>query len=229
MDSDDVKNQHEHKASPAETMTDIDGNLYTSIKIGKQIWAVEDLRTTKLNDGNSITYAPEISVWAGLNSPGYCFYDNDPSTGSIYGALYNWFAVSSGKLAPKGWHVPTDSEWLQLKEYLIRNGYNWDGTKEGNKIAKAMASTSDWAADGNDGTVGNDLSKNNRSGFTALPCGCRNDLGCYLDLHFYDYWWSATEANMFNAYRYYLGFNHSDLSGSSYFKQYGLSVRLVKD
>lgn len=227
MNSEDANNQHE--PSLAVTVTDIDGNQYTSITIGKQIWTIEDLRTTKFNDGEAITHASEVSVWAGLNSPGYCFYNNDASTGIIYGALYNWFAVSSGKLAPKGWHVPTDSEWMQLREFLILNGYNWDGTKDGNKIAKAMASTSKWAADDNDGTVGNDLSINNRSGFTALPSGCRNDLGAYFDLHFYNYWWSATEANTFNAYRYYLGFNHSDLSSSSYFKQYGFSIRLVRD
>jgi uncharacterized protein (TIGR02145 family) len=63
---------------------------------------------------------------------------------SKYGVLYNWFALATGKLAPQGWHVPTDADWDTLHNYLIANGYNWDGTTTGNKIAKSMAAQTDW-------------------------------------------------------------------------------------
>ena len=91
-----------------------------------------------------------------------------------FGALYNWYAVNTLKLAPKGWHVPNDAEWDTLQNYLTTNGYNWDGTTKENKIAKALAARTDWAFSKDSGAIGNDLTKNNRSGFSALPGGSRN-------------------------------------------------------
>lgn len=215
--------------SSNETVTDIDGNLYTTVKIGNQLWTVENLRTTKLNDGMPITLAADVSHWVGMSSAAYCFYENNPTNGITFGALYNWNAVNTGKLAPEGWHVPTNDEWEKLENFLITHGFNWDGTKKGNKIAKSLASNTIWADDNGEGTVGNKKMQNNRSGFTALPSGCRNDLGTFYDQGYYEYWWSATETDDFNAYRYYIGFNHSNLGFSRYNKQYGFSVRLVMD
>ena len=110
-----------------EPITDIDGNVYHTVKKGNQLWTVENLRTTSFNDGRPIQLVTDNVTWASLTTPAYCWYNNDIYNKSKYGALYNWYAVDTKKLAPKGWHVPTDVEWDILQDYLIANGYNSDG------------------------------------------------------------------------------------------------------
>ena len=85
------------------TVTDIDGNVYQTVKIGTQTWMVENLKTTKFNDGTSIPNITDSLAWWALSTPGYCFYNNDTANKSIYGALYNWYTVKTDKLAPTGW------------------------------------------------------------------------------------------------------------------------------
>jgi uncharacterized protein (TIGR02145 family) len=172
------------------TVTDIDGNVYQTVKIGNQVWTVENLRTTRYNDGISINLITDSAAWSKslirygaawskASKGAYCYYNNMTDADSIkkYGALYNWYAIDTKKLAPKGWHVPTNAEWDTLQNYLIANGYNWDGTTTGNKIAKSMAAQTDWKTDTNPGATGNDLFKNNKSGFSALPGGWRFFIG----------------------------------------------------
>ena len=159
--------------------------------------------------------------------------DNTTHADSIkkFGALYNWYAVDTKKLAPKGWHVPTDAEWTILQNYLIANGYNWDGTTTGNKIAKSIAAKTDWQTHANPGAIGNDLAKNNRSGFSALPGGFRvDDNGIFLSIGFNGVWWSAMEFDVSIAYYRYL-FNGFDVLGRDIFsfKSGGFSVRLLRD
>src|SRR4030043_168747 len=127
------------------TVTDADGNVYQTVKIGNQVWTVENLRTTKYDDGSAIPLVTDSAAWAALTTPGFCYYNNTTNADNIkkFGALYNWHAVNTKKLAPKGWHVPTEAEWITLENYLIANGYNWDGTKTENKIAKSMAAKTD--------------------------------------------------------------------------------------
>ena len=213
------------------SVTDIDGNVYTTVKIGNQVWTVENLRTTKYNDGTAIPLVTDSAAWKSLIAPGYCYYDNTANADSIkkYGALYNWYAVDTKKLAPKGWHVPTDADWTILQNYLIANGYNWDGTKTENKIAKSMAAKADWKTGVDAGTIGNDLSKNNRSGFSALPGGSRDYFGYFYDFGIRGYWWSASEIDASNAcYRRLLcGLVH--LSRVILDKSCGFSVRLLRD
>jgi uncharacterized protein (TIGR02145 family) len=174
----------------------------------------------------------DSAAWKALTTPGYCYHNNTTNADSIkkYGALYNWYVVNTKKLAPKGWHVPTDAEWDILQNYLIANGYNWDGTTTGNKIAKSMAAKTDWETSATPpGAIGNDLTKNNRSGFSALP-------GCYrgIDGNFYlcsilGFWWSATELDASTAYYRDLSYFVDILLKYNYDKRCGLSVRLVKD
>jgi uncharacterized protein (TIGR02145 family) len=154
-----------------DSVTDADGNVCHAIQIGSQVWTVENRWTTKLNDGTQIPHVTDGGRWSFLTTPGYCFYGNTTNTSdkTKYGVLYNWSAVNTGKLAPAGWHVPSDSEWDTLQNFLIANGYNYDGTRTGNKIAKAMAAKTDWNSFVSAGAIGNDLSKNNASGFSALP------------------------------------------------------------
>jgi uncharacterized protein (TIGR02145 family) len=213
------------------TVTDIDGNIYTTVKIGNQVWTVENLRTTKYNDGTPIPLVTDSAAWKALTTPGYCYYNNTTNADSIkkYGALYNWYVVNTKKLAPKGWHVPTDAEWTTLENYLIANGYNWDGTTTGNKIAKSMAAKTDWETDVSVGTIGNDLTKNNKSGFSALPGGCRVFDGPFILIGRYGHWWSATEFVASVAYFRYLFCVNRYLGRDNIIKSSGFSVRLLRD
>lgn len=102
-------------------ISDIDGNKYQTLVIDKHEWMVENLRTTRFNDGTPITNITDKSEWVRVTLPAYCWYDNELSNKPDYGGLYNWQAVSTGKLCPEGWRVPTDSEWTTLIEYLGGN------------------------------------------------------------------------------------------------------------
>jgi uncharacterized protein (TIGR02145 family) len=215
------------------TVTDIDGNIYSTVKIGDQVWTVENLRTTRFNDGTPIPHITGDAEWENLTTPGYCFYNNTSNADTInkMGALYNWYAASSPKLAPTGWHVPDTTEWKTLVSYLIANGYNWDGTTIEDKTAKSLAAKTDWTAYTSLGAIGNDLTKNNASGFTAYPGGSRYFSGFFYDFGFYGLWWSTTEYDAANGFYRYLDYRHSYLhfDGNGDRKTCGLSVRLLKD
>lgn len=86
---------------------DIDGNAYDVVHIGNQIWFAENLKTTRLNDGTDISLTPGNENWAALTTPGYCWFNNSNNNRDVYGGLYNWYAVNTGKLCPDGWHVPS--------------------------------------------------------------------------------------------------------------------------
>jgi uncharacterized protein (TIGR02145 family) len=158
-------------------------------------------------------------------------YDNTTHADSIkkYGALYNWYAVDTKKLAPKGWHVPSDAEWTILQNYLIANSYNWDGTTTDNKIAKSIAAKTDWQTHANPGAIGNDLAKNNRSGFSALPGGFRDVNGYFHYIGNFGCWWCATEFIASSAYHRILYYDSGNLDRGSYGKSCGYSVRLLRD
>ncbi|MBE0633924.1 fibrobacter succinogenes major paralogous domain-containing protein [Candidatus Bathyarchaeota archaeon] len=123
-----------------ETVTDIDGNVYRTIKIGDQTWMMENLKTTRLNDGQEIPYVTVDREWETRTSPGYCWPNNDPSNKDDYGAMYNWHTVDTGKLAPEGWHVPTYEEWETLAEYL-------EGDSVAGGALKEMNFSIRWAGD----------------------------------------------------------------------------------
>jgi uncharacterized protein (TIGR02145 family) len=171
------------------TATDTDGNTYNTIKIGDQIWMQENLKTSKFNDNSSITLIADNTAWTNTTGAGFCFYNNDASTyKATYGALYNWYAVSSGKLCPLGYHMPTDAEWKQLELYLGMSQSDVD--KEawrasggvGNKIREV--GNAHWT---NTWTLGT-----NSSGFTALPAGLRNQNGNFQDIGTSVRFWSST-------------------------------------
>ena len=216
---------------PDEVLTDGDGNEYTTVVIGNQLWTVENLRSTKYADGTDIPNVTNNATWNGLSTPAYCWYNNDPAQG--YGALYNWWVVDPAnpkQIAPEGWRVPTDADWEELKDYLIANGYNWDGTTEGDKIGKALASSGgEWASWGTAGSVGNDQGSNNSSGFTALPGGYRHSNGSFGNVGAISYWRTATESGASIARVRRLGHHNEGLSRFNYTKGWGFSVRLVRD
>jgi uncharacterized protein (TIGR02145 family) len=170
-------------------------------------------------------------------APKFCYYSNTTNADSIkkYGALYNWYVVSPSnpkKIAPAGWHVPSSAEWDTLGNYLIAKGYNWDGTTDSNKIAKSLATKTDWATYTSNkptGTIGIDLTKNNSSGFSGLPGGCRDMMGPFRDQGNYGYWWSTTVYIMNGSLNRYLNFGQVELNGNYYPQSFGFSVRLLRD
>jgi uncharacterized protein (TIGR02145 family) len=153
----------------AGTVTDIDGNVYPAVKIGNQVWTMENLKTIHYNDGTPI---PKMTD----STEGMCWYDNDMQTYKRNGAFYSFgivFPLNPKKIAPSGWRVPSSKDWDTLQNYLIANGYNWDGTRTGNKTAQSLASKNSWrtGVGGGLGAITANSEKNNRSGFTAIASG----------------------------------------------------------
>ena len=212
------------------TVKDIDGNLYDTLAIGTQVWLVQNLRTTHFQNGDSIPNITVDSLWSQTTTGAYCSYNRDASNAGKYGLLYNWYAVTDSRnIAPAGWHVATDAEWTTLENYLIANGYNYNDSTYGNFFAKSLAATTDWASSINIAAIGNDLTKNNKSGFIALPGGYRYSDGTFHDLSFYGFWWSpSTIVSTTDYFRLLNNNNWNDLRGL-YSKKAGLSIRCVKN
>lgn len=213
----------------AQSVKDIDGNDYKTVTIGTQIWMAENLRTTRYSDGTPIPKVTGADAWAALNTPAWCWYNNDQTE---YGILYNWYAVdpdSNGNknICPDGWHVPDDEDWTILINYLSNNGYGFENSKR--DIAKAMAATSGWAVHDIPGNVGHDQGSNNSSGFTALPSGYRNFLGAFNYRGSYAYWWSSTAASPSTAYYRFIHNYYSYVGRSNFRKQNGFPIRCVCD
>ena len=198
----------------AGTVIDIDGNVYNTVTIGSQVWMAENLKTTKYNDGTAIPLVTDSTSWSNLTTPGYCWYNNDEAGyKNVYGALYNWFTVNTGKLCPIGWHVPTDAEWTTLTDYLGGESVAGGKLKE--------TGTTHWLSPNTGAT--------NETGFTALPGGYRAGSGYFNHVGSYGHWWSATEGSAGNAWGRYVGYDNSNVYGLSDSKQAGFSVRCVKD
>ncbi|CAI8153939.1 MAG: Uncharacterised protein [Formosa sp. Hel3_A1_48] len=219
------------------TVDDIDGNSYDYLTYGDQVWTVENAKMVTYRDGTPIPQVTDDTEWEALTTGAWSYYNNDPTKPR----LYNWYAVMgihdtdpntpNKEFAPEGWHVPTDAEWTTLENYLIANGYNYDGTTTGNKIVKAMAATTGWNSSTIYGAVGNDQSLNNSSGFNAFPEGLRDTNGSFSNEGDAAFFWSSTEdSSNANAARYrYLYYNYNYLFRTSYYKQSGFSVRFVRD
>ena len=219
----------------AGTITDVEGNEYQTVRIGNKVWMAENLRATKYDDGSLIPLDTSTSAWDDDSTPKYCFFKNTTDSDYIrkYGALYNWYVVNHANpknIAPTGWRVPYDADWDDLQSYLIANGYNWDGTTMGNKIAKSLAAKTDWNKYSTVvGAVGNCLTKNNSSGFSALPGGDRGYLGKFGYQKTDGIWWSATSSVAPLAWTRSLTIVDVDLSRLGLDKNSGVSVRLVRD
>jgi|GEM_PF-1671826 len=197
----------------SQTITDIDGNVYKTVRIGVQTWMAENLKTSRLNNGESIQKIEDSSKWTNSASA-WCWYNNDSLYNNAYGALYNWPAIKTGKVCPVGWHVPTNNEWNFLPVYL--GGVDIAGKK------MKEADTSHWKSP-------NEFSDNS-SNFTGLPGGFRNSAGDYSSIRESGYFWTATEFDTQYARYRLLQYDNSILNDShEYEKGSGFSVRCVKD
>lgn len=209
-------------------VTDASGNAYETVIIGNLEWMKGNLRTTKKCGGTTIPQGNGVT-W-GTNASMY-MQSNNTAINAVYrGLLYNWLATQGTQSAcPCGWRVPTNADWNNLKDYLITNGYNYDGSTTDNKIAKSLAYNFWWETSSAVGAVGNNLDLNNSSTFSAHPAGSITNNGNYGLLN-QAHWWSSTA----NSYDYFwLSFSGSSLmSGTSTnleSRYYGRSIRCVKN
>jgi uncharacterized protein (TIGR02145 family) len=196
-----------------DTVTDIDGNVYHSVTLGTQVWMLENLKTTRFNNGSPIPQVREFKAWRELKTPGFCWYYSDSVTyNSTDGILYNWYAVNTGKLAPKGWHIPSDEEWTILGTYL-----GGDPVAGGKMKEKG---TTNWFIPNNGAT--------NESGFTALASGFRNNDGQYGAHLLNACFWSSSQKWGWGISRI-LSYDKRDLYKYLIFKENGHSVRCIRD
>jgi uncharacterized protein (TIGR02145 family) len=215
-----------------DTVQDADGNSYHTVTIGTQTWMVENLKTTTYNDGTPIVNITDQREWAFMTNPGYCNYNNDESHVSKYGRLYNWYAIETGKLAPKGWHVPSKEEWEVLINYLIANGYNYDGTTTGNKIAKSLGDSKNWGISDYEGSLGSTSHPelNNKTHFNALPSGAR-----YWEFEVLGYaghlWTSTSSTELSNNAAYWVWIDNISTSITAQYtsRNMGIAVRCLKN
>ncbi len=193
-------------------ITDKDGNVYSSLIIGNQIWMAENLKTTKYNDGTVIPVVTDVTEWQALITGAYCWFNNETTNKSTYGALYNWYAVNTGKICPTGWHVPTDGEWTTIINSLGGEMIAGGKLKE--------AGTTHWVFPNVDAT--------NSINFKALPGSGRGYVGTFFQLGYSGDWWSSTERAT-EAWGYELISGNGYVYRNPFPKGNGFSVRCIKD
>jgi uncharacterized protein (TIGR02145 family) len=192
-----------------------------TVIIGTQTWTTKNLDLATYSDGTVIPQVTDPTAWANLTTGAWCYYNNDSAKGATYGKLYNWYAVAgihdtdpntpNKKLAPTGYHIPSDAEWTTLTTYL-----------EGESVAggKMKATgTSLWNTPNGQAT--------NSSGFSGLPGGCRFINGTFNYIGSFGYWWSSSEANTTNAWVRDLDYASGYANRGSDNKVDGLSVRCL--
>lgn len=185
-----------------------------SVVIGPQVWMVKNLDVRIFSNGDLIMEAKTTEEWsqaAKEHRPAWCYFNNLKSNGKLYGRLYNWYAVSDPRgLAPKGWHVPSDEEWTELKNQF------GDWLTAG----AALKSTSGWESQNGNGT--------NVAGFKGLPAGGRARNGAFFNIGLSGYWWSSSEANDTNSLNNKIWYNTRVIREDND-KGLGFSVRCIKN
>ena len=223
----------------APTVTDVDGNVYNTVQIGNQCWMRENLHAKHYANGDP------IAEGSGGNSSSTnpLYYDYSYSglglTLAERGYLYNWPAVMHGAsssntnpsnvqgICPIGWHVPSDAEWTQLKDYVSSQSQYVCGSTS-TYIAKSLASTTGWASTStNTCAVGNAPSSNNATGFGALSAG--SYYGSYGNFGNYAYFWSSTKYTSTSAYNHWLYYDGAGVRRYSNNNYFAFSVRCIKD
>jgi uncharacterized protein (TIGR02145 family) len=203
----------------AQTVTDIDGNVYNTVTIGTQVWMKENLKVTHYRNGDIIPLVTDDTLWGFRIKGARCYYNNDSITNApIYGALYNWYTVvDSSELCPIGWHIPADTEWTKLTTYLGGNSVAGGKLKE----------------NGNTHWITPNTGATNISGFTALPCGSRTPYPYPFDFDYYGIgyfgnWWSST-FDAYSASAWKLYYNYDGLYTVDTNKYNGYSVRCIRN
>ncbi len=222
------KNKNVVEPTPEySTVTDIEGNVYKTVKIGNQWWMAENLKVKKYNNGTAINeIQADTSTWRKDTLGAYSKIEN--SNPKIdYGLLYNWHAVNNAdELAPEGWHIPTDAEWKELEAHLGMNAEQlnktgWRGNNEAELIK--IENDKNWAEYG-------DVWQTNKTGFTALAGACKvfNGTWGYPGIRNTGYWWTSSTNNNQAWYRH-LNYKNKNIFRYHCLKSYGYSVRCVKN
>lgn len=192
------------------TVKDVDGNLYHIISIDTQDWMVENLKVIHFNDSTPIQNATSTN-WANIQVPAYCWYQNDEAAHKDpYGALYNWYAVNTGKLCPTGWHVPSREEWNAL------TGYLGGPAVAGGKLKEA--GTAHWMTPNTGAT--------NEVGFTAVPGGLRGAADGFIGKR--AEWWTSSGSGDY-AWPREIYYNSSAVTQIYSAAEFGFSVRCLRD
>jgi uncharacterized protein (TIGR02145 family) len=206
-------------------VSDINGNVYRTVVVGDQEWMAENLKTTTYNDGIEIPNVIELTRWVELTIGAYCWYNNDSSNAKKYGALYNWYAVNTGKICPVGWRIPSDKDWMQLEAYAdskyeYGDKFWFEVHSRGFDAGKKLKSIKGWDPD---------CTGTNNFGFKALPGGERvSDLN-FLTLGESGFWWTSTPADSNRVwYRRIINCDNGVFRGP-HPKFVGFSVRCIKD
>jgi uncharacterized protein (TIGR02145 family) len=195
-----------------DTLTDVDGNNYLTIKIGTQRWMAENLKTTHYNDGTPIPYLVPNEDWDTMLAPAYSWYLNDEAGyKATYGALYNWWTANTGKLCPIGWHVPDSVEWTKLVHFWAVSGEASTHLKEAGDMHWILNNEGD-----------------NLSGFTALPGGYRANSGWFYYLGYVGHYWASTKINQPQG-NYFVIIVNGGTGVVKCSKQFGLNVRCLQD
>ena len=202
----------------SDCIKDVDGNVYKTVTIGTQTWMAENLKVSKYSDGTIIPNVKDSIEWSKLTTGAWCYYNNDAANNAKYGKLYNWYAVSkttngNKNVCPTGWHVPTHAELSVVTGYL--GGESVAGGK-----MKEVGTTS-WNSPNADAT--------NTSLFSALPGGLRDVHGYYNGIGYYGTWWSSTEVDTHHVWDRNLGASDGVAYMNDTNKEFGLSVRCLKD
>ncbi len=199
------------------TLQDEDGNVYKTVTIGTQTWMAQNLRTAKYNDGSPITKASDNTAWGAMTIGAYCTYDNTLDSTSItdYGFLYNFHAVNTGNLAPRGWHIPTKEDWETLIAFAGGKDFAGAELKE--------AGNSHWNYHA--------ITKNNDNGMgmTALPGGYRVDNGVFYQIRIYGNWWTSSLYYSANAWVVSMPYTSNGVSLMHFGFLRGCSVLCIKD
>jgi len=204
------------------SLEDIDGNIYSTIQIGEQIWMANNLRTTRFSNGDSIPRIVERREWQNDSIGAWTYYMDESTLNSKHGKLYNWCAVNNFRnICPEGWHVPTLEEWSTLLIYL--GGRENAGKKMKSKINGA------WATEYN-GQVSH-AQADNESGFSSVASGTRNIDGQFSLMTYRASYWSKTKANTWYpaAYSCELFWNGDAVNLLPENKDYGLCIRCIMD
>lgn len=196
------------------------------VTICSQTWMLKNLDVDHYRNGDPIPEITDNTAWMNATEGAWCYYENNPANGDIYGKLYNWFAVNDARgLAPEGWHIPSDDEWKTLEMCLgmtqsEADATNWRGTDEGGKLREA--GTTHWNSPNNGAT--------NESGFTALPSSSRafSD-GQFMTFGWHCFWWSSTVYNANYSWSRLLNVGTTTILRDGYNNRNGFSVRCVKD
>jgi uncharacterized protein (TIGR02145 family) len=227
-------NKNTISTSTENTIKDIEGNTYKTVKIGTQTWMAENLKVSKYNNGISLPNITDSAAWSKKTIGAYCNYDNDTFIGEIYGKLYNWYTIASNNICPTGWHVPSQKDWQKLIHNLGGDSTiasfttNWQNAMDTivyNKLRET--GSTHWFSEyfqyyNKDAT--------NTSGFTALPAGYKID--SYEGLNYATIWWSSTIENgqinppIIDIEEKRLFFDSEPINS---YKNAGFSIRCIKD